>query len=85
MVCWVYLNILSERFRYGDYTYYLDAATSLYQNQPLPGSYFYPPLWATLLQFLVPLGKETFFITLWFLDFFSLLLFYILLYKVLER
>src|SRR5574342_725152 len=26
LVGWVYLNILSERFRYGDYTYYFDAA-----------------------------------------------------------
>ena len=85
VVCWVYLNILSERFRYGDYTYYLDAATSLYQNQPLPGSYFYPPLWATLLQFLVPFGENVFFIVLWLLNFLSLALLYILLIRVLER
>jgi hypothetical protein len=85
LTCWVYLNILSERFRYGDYTYYLDAATSLYRNQPLPGSYFYPPLWATLLQFLVPFGRDTFFIVLWLLNFISLLGFYILLLRILER
>jgi hypothetical protein len=85
LVCWVYLNILSERFRYGDYTYYLDAATSLYRNQPLPGSYFYPPLWATLLQFLVPFGRDNFFIILWLLNFFSLLVFYVLLLQILER
>jgi hypothetical protein len=30
LVSWVYLNILSERFRYGDYTYYFDAAVKLY-------------------------------------------------------
>jgi hypothetical protein len=85
LVCWVYLNILSERFRYGDYTYYLDAATSMYLNQPLPGSYFYPPLWATLLQFLVPAGRDTFFMVLWLLDFLSFLAFYFLLHRVLER
>lgn len=85
LVCWVYLNILSERFRYGDYTYYLDAATSMYLNQPLPGSYFYPPLWATLLQFLVPAGRDTFFLVLWLLDFLSFLAFYVLLHRVLER
>jgi hypothetical protein len=73
LVAWVYLNILSERFRYGDYTYYLDAATSLYRNKPLPGSYFYPPLWATLLQFLVPLGRDNFFLILWLLNVLSLL------------
>ncbi len=85
LVCWVYLNILSERFRYGDYTYYLDAATSLYRNQPLPGSYFYPPLWATLLQFLVPFGQDNFFIVLWLLNVISLLGLYILLLRMLER
>ncbi len=85
LVCWVYLNILSERFRYGDYTYYLDAATSLYRNQPLPGSYFYPPLWATLLQFLVPFGRDNFFLILWLLNFFSMLGLYVLLLRILER
>lgn len=85
LICWVYLNILSERFRYGDYTYYLDAATSLYKNEPLPGSYFYPPLWATLLQFLVPFGRDNFFIVLWLLNFFSLLVLYVLLLHILER
>ncbi len=85
LASWVYLNFLSERFRYGDYTYYLDAATAMYNNQPLPGSYFYPPLWATLLQFLVPAGQETFFLVLWLLDFISFLGFYVLLLRVLER
>ena len=85
LILWVYLNILSERFRYGDYTYYLDAATSLYKNQPLPGSYFYPPLWATLLQFLVPFGRDNFFLILWLLNIISLLGFYVLLLRVLER
>ena len=85
LVCWVYLNILSERWRYGDYTYYFDAATKMYANQPLPGSYFYPPLWATLIQFLAPLGLETFFLVLWLLKFFALLLYYVLLQRTLQR
>jgi hypothetical protein len=84
-VCWVYLNILSERFRYGDYQYYLDAATQMYNKQPLPASYFYLPLWATLLQFVVPLGQDAFFLSLWLLNFFSLLLFYVLLHRTLQR
>ena len=85
VVCWVYLNFLSERWRYGDYSYYLDAARNLYLNQPLPATYFYPPLWATLLQFLVPAGEDTFFIVLWLLDFASFVAFYFLLHRVLER
>jgi hypothetical protein len=85
ILCWVYLNILSERLRYGDYTYYWDAATRMYANQPLPGSYFYPPLWATLLQFLVPAGPDAFFMVLWLLDFLAFVAFYFLLQRVLER
>ena len=85
LLSWVYLNILSERFRYGDYTYYFDAATTMYKHQPLAGSYFYPPLWATLIQYLVPFGENTFFIVLWFLNFFSFLVLYILLLRILER
>ncbi len=85
LVWWVYLNILSERFRYGDYTYYFDAAVKLYENQPLPGSYFYLPLWATLIQFLAPLGLQNFFLVLWLLNVISLLLFYVLLHRTLQR
>lgn len=85
LVAWVYLNFLSERFRYGDYTYYWDAATAMFSNQPLPGSYFYPPLWATLLQVLVPAGQDTFFLILWLLDFITFLGLYVLLLRVLER
>ena len=85
LVTWVYLNILSERFRYGDYTYYFDAAVKLYNNQHLPGSYFYLPLWATLIQYLAPLGLETFFLVLWLLNVFALLLFYFLLHRTLQR
>jgi hypothetical protein len=85
VVCWAYLNILSERWRYGDYSYYLEAARNLYLNQPLPATYFYPPLWGTLLQFLVPAGEDTFFIVLWLLDFVAFVAFYFLLRRVLER
>ena len=85
LITWVYLNILSERFRYGDYTYYFDAATKLYAHQHLPGSYFYLPLWATLIQYLAPLGLDGFFLVLWLLNFFSLLLFYVLLHRALQH
>lgn len=85
LVCWVYLNILSERFRYGDYTYYFDAATSMYKNQPMAGGYFYPPLWATLTQCLVPFGENNFFLVLWLLNFISFMGLYVLLLRTLER
>jgi hypothetical protein len=85
VVCWTYLNFLSERWRYGDYTYYLDAARAMYHHKTLPGSYFYPPLWATLTQFLVPAGRDTFFLVLWWVDFVAFAAFYFLLHKVLRR
>jgi len=85
VVLWSYLNILSERWRYGDYTYYFESASTMYRNQPLHGSYFYPPLWATLTQYLVPAGEETFFLVLWLLNVLSLAAFYWLLHRVLER
>jgi hypothetical protein len=85
VVCWTYLNFLSERWRYGDYTYYLDAARAMYRNHALPGSYFYPPLWATLTQFLVPAGRDAFFLVLWWADFLAFAAFYFLLHKALRR
>ena len=85
VVCWTYLNFLSERWRYGDYTYYFESAATLFRNEPLHGSYFYPPFWATLTQFLVPAGEENFLLGLWLLNVLSLAAFYILLHKTLER
>ena len=41
------------------------------------------PLWATLLQVLVPAGQDPFFLVLWLLDFISFLGFYVLLLRVL--
>jgi hypothetical protein len=85
VVCWSYLNILSERWRYGDYSYYFESAASMYRNEPLHGSYFYPPLWATLTQFLVPAGEDKFFMVLWLLDIVAFVAFFFLLHRVLER
>lgn len=84
-VCLSYLNVLSERWRYGDYAYYFESAATLYRNEPLHVSYFYPPLWATLTQFLVPAGEQTFFMALWLLNLVSLVAFFFLLQRVLER
>jgi hypothetical protein len=85
VVCWAYLNFLNERWRYGDYTYYLDAARAMSRGNTLPGSYFYPPLWATLTQFLIPAGRDTFFLVLWWVDFLAFVAFYFLLHSVLRR
>jgi len=85
LVMFVYLNILRERFRYGDYQYYLEAATALTNGQPLPDTYLYLPLWATLLQFIVSLGDQGVMITLWIVNIIALGAFYFLLIRVLER
>ena len=85
LVMFVYLQILRERFRYGDYHYYLEAATALANGQPLPDTYLYLPLWGTLLRFLVPLGDQGVMIVLWTVNVIALATFYFLLIQVLER
>jgi Glycosyltransferase family 87 len=85
LVVLVYLNILRERFRYGDYAYYIEAATALLKHQPLPDTYFYLPLWATILQIILPLGDQGVLAILWLLNIIALGLFYILLVRILER
>ena len=85
LVILVYLNILRERFRYGDYAYYIEAATALLKNQSLPDTYFYLPLWATILQVILPLGDQGVLVVLWILNIVALGLFYVLLVQFLER
>lgn len=85
LVMFVYLQILRERFRYGDYHYYLEAATALANGQPLPDTYLYLPLWATLLQFIVSLGDQGVMIILWIVNIIALGSFYLLLVSVLQR
>ena len=84
LVSLVYLNVLRERFRYGDISYYIDAAMQLYKNQPLPDTYFYPPLWATLIEFIIPLGEDNILLVAWLFNILSLFAFYFLLHRVLE-
>lgn len=85
LILFVYLNVFRERFRYGDYHYYLEAATALANGQPLPDTYLYLPLWATLLQFLVPLGDSGVLVILWILNIIALSTFYFLLIRILQR
>jgi hypothetical protein len=85
LVAFLYLNILRERFRYGDIDYYIQAATRLYNNQPLQHTYLYPPLWATLLEFIVPLGEEGILLVAWIFNVLAVFVFYFLLHRVLEN
>ena len=83
-IAFLYLNVLRERVRYGDIDYYTQAAFALIKNNTLPDTYFYPPLWATLLSFLTPLGKSGILLVAWVANLLSLLLFYFLLQRTLE-
>jgi hypothetical protein len=85
LVMFVHLNILRERFRYGDYQYYLEAAAALADGQPLPDTYLYLPFWATLIQFLIHLGDQRVMIVLWFVNVIALSTFYFLLVLVIQR
>ena len=85
LVMFVYLNILRERFRYGDYAYYIEAATAMLQHKTLPNTYLYLPLWAAILQFIVPLGDQGVLTILWIMNMIALGAFYFLLHRLLER
>ena len=85
IVGFLYINILRERVRYGDIDYYTQAAFALLDGKPLPDSYFYPPLWATLLSFLAPLGEDGILLVAWLANVLSFLLFYFLLHRTLEH
>jgi hypothetical protein len=84
IVGFLYINILRERVRYGDIDYYTQAAFALINHDPLPDTYFYPPLWATLLSFLTPLGENGILLIAWIANVLSLLFFYFLLHRTLE-
>jgi hypothetical protein len=85
MVAFLYLNMLRERVRYGDIDYYTQAAFALARHEPLPVTYLYPPLWATLLSFLTPLGADGILLICWIANIISLLLFYYLLVLILQH
>ncbi len=85
MIAFSYLNILRERVRYGDVEYYIEAAFSIFKHQPMPDTYLYPPLWATLLSFLTPLGEDAILLACWVANVLALFLFYYLLHRILEH
>jgi len=84
LLAFLYLNVLRERVRYGDIDYYIQAAFALVRDKPLPDTYFYPPLWATLLSLLTPLGENGILLIAWIANVLSLFLFYFLLHRTLE-
>src|SRR5262249_17357736 len=81
----LYLNLLREREHFYDLNDYVVAARALHEHQPLPPRYLYPPLWATLLRPLTPLGGEAIFDLCIVANWGALLLFYGLLYGTLQR
>ena len=85
LVALMYLNVLRERFRFGDVAYYIEAATRLAEHRPLPDTHFYMPLWATLIKFLLPLGDDGVLMVLGIFNILSVFAFYFLLQRVLEH
>jgi hypothetical protein len=85
LVAFTYLNAMRERNRYGDISYYIEAGEALLKGKHLPDSYFYPPLWATFLRFIVPYGEDITLTIAWVLNILSLFLFFFLLQKTLIK
>jgi len=81
----LYLNILREKINYGDFWDYINAAVNLSLREPLTQRYLYPPFWATLLQPFVPLGRDAMTVLLKAANYASLLLFFVLLYRICRR
>jgi len=85
LVVFVYLNFLRERPEYGDVEYYARAALDLYAGKHLPPEYFYPPFWANFLELFAPFGDKVVFYFAWLFNVISLIAFYFLLSKTLQR
>ena len=85
LVGFVYVGVLRERVDYGDAQHYIRAAQSISAGQPLPPEYVYPPLLATVLGLLVPVGETGMLLALWLSNVVALFIFYGLLLRMLER
>ncbi len=84
-VAFLYLNFLRERPLYGDVAVYIEAAYDLVTGQPVGTRYLYPPFFATCLRPLLYQGDAYVEAFLTVLNYFSLLLLYMLLYATLIR
>ncbi len=85
LVSLLYINLLRERTEYGDLEYYLDAATQLFKDRPLPAGYLYLPFWAVVLEPFVKLGKFGVTLASWVMNVASIMAFYFLLIATLKR
>lgn len=85
LLAFAYVGALRERPEFGDVDDYIRAAQQLAAGEPFHPRYFYPPLWATCLQPLVPLGPDAMFVACHAANLLSLLLFFHLLRRALAR
>jgi hypothetical protein len=85
LYAFLYLNILRERILYGDVAAYVDAAFNMIDKTPFHPRYLYPPLFATCLQGLAPLGRKAMSEICMLLNYCSLLIFFGLLYRTLKN
>ncbi len=81
----LYTNILRERITYGDFWDYVKAAQNLYYGETLHQRYLYPPLLATVLVPLVPLGSKVIAGILWLANILALGLYIVLGIMLLRR
>lgn len=81
----LYLNVLREKISYGDFWDYINAAANFSAGEPIHQRYLYPPFWATILQPFLPLGRDSMTVLLKAVNYASLLLFFVLLYRVCRR
>lgn len=85
LVSLFYINLLRERIVFGDLEYYIDAATQLYKNKPLPAGYLYPPFWAVVLEPFVRFGKPGLLLTSWLFNIASVAALYFVLIAALKQ
>lgn len=81
----LYINLLRERTEYGDLEYYLDAATQLFKDHPIPAGYLYLPFWAVVLEPFVRYGKFGVTLASWVMNIASIMAFYFLLIAALKH
>jgi len=84
-LAFLYLNLLREQTEFPDQVEYLKTARNLAQGLSFPPRYLYPPLWATALQLLLPLGEPVVAELCVAANFFSLLALFVLLWRALVR
>jgi len=85
LLAFAYVNVLRERVEFGDVFDFVHAAQNLARGEHLHARYLYPPLYATLLEPLLPYGERWITLLLIVLNHGALLLFFVLLRNTLVR